>query len=62
MIFLGPDKIEIMFMIFLTPNSVELIFLGSLEAILTPVYIVSGYFMFMYRFLSLKRADIFGLQ
>ena len=36
-----------------------LIFLGSLEAILSSICIVSAYFMFMYRFLSIQRADIF---
>ena len=35
MIFLGPNKTEIVFMKFLTPKIVELIFLDSLEAILT---------------------------
>ena len=53
-IFLGPNKIETMFMIFFIPNIAYLIFLGSIEAILTAVFIVSGYFMFMYRFLSIK--------
>ena len=53
-IFLGPNKTETMFMIVLTPNIVLLIFLGLLEAILTSVCIVSGYFMFMYRFLSMR--------
>ena len=44
-IFLGPNKSEIMFMRFLlTSNFVELIFLGSLEAILTSVCIVSKHF------------------
>ena len=56
-------KTEIMnFMIFSTSNIVELIFLGLVEAILTSICIVSGYFLFMYRFLSIKCADILGLQ
>ena len=55
MIFLGPNKTEIMFMILLKSNIVELIFLGSLEqAILTSIRIVSGYLMFMHRFLFVK--------
>ena len=62
MIFLRSNKIEIMFMIFLASNIVKLAFLGSLEAILNSVCIVSGYFMFIYMFLSIKSADIFGLQ
>ena len=58
----GSNKTETVFVIFLTPNIVELIFLGLPEAILTTISIVSGYFMFMDRFLSIKLADVFGLQ
>ena len=47
MIFLGPDKLTSCSSYFWTPNIVELIFLGSLEVILTSVYIVSGYFLFI---------------
>ena len=55
MIVSGPNKTEIMFMIFFDMKYfVELIFLGSLEAILTYICDVSGHFMFMYRFLSIK--------
>ena len=49
-ILLGATKTEIMFMIFLASNIVELILLDFLEAILTSICLVSGYFMFMYRF------------
>ena len=49
---LGPNKI--MSILFLTKNIVEMKFLCLLEAILTSVCIVSGYFMFMDRFLSIK--------
>ena len=53
LIFLGPN--ETGFRILMTSNIVELIFLGSQETILTSVCIVSGYFMFMYRFISIKK-------
>ena len=46
----------------LASNIVKLIFLGSLEAILTSICIVLGHFMFTYRFLSIKWAEIFGFQ
>ena len=39
-IFLGPNRTEIMLKIFFTSNIVELIFLGALEAILTSICIV----------------------
>ena len=56
MIFLGPKKTETMLIIFfLIPNIVELIFLGSMDAILTFICIVWGYFMFMYRFTYIHR-------
>ena len=50
----GPNKAETMFMKCLTPNIVELIFLVELQAILTSLGIVSGHFMFMYRFQIIK--------
>ena len=50
----GSNKTKTVVMIFLTPNIVTLIFLGSLEAILTDIRIVLGYFLFMYGFLSIK--------
>ena len=56
MISLSPNKTEIMFMIFFGIKhcltiadgaKCEMILLGSLEAILTSICIVSGYSMFM---------------
>ena len=54
MIFLGPKKTKTMFMIFFIPNIVELIFLGLLDVMLFSICIVSGHFMFIYWFLSIK--------
>ena len=67
MISLGLNKTETMFMIFFYSkhryiDTLLLIFFGAMEAILTSICIVLGYFMFMYRFLGIKWADIFGLQ
>ena len=57
---LGQNETETMFMMFFTPNIVILMFLGSVEAILKSFCILSGYLTFMYRFQSIKRADILG--
>ena len=55
-------KLKLCSLYFLIPNIVELIFLGSLEVMLFSICIVSGHFMFIYWFLSIKWGDIFGLQ
>ena len=62
MIFLGPNKTETMFMIFFDTKHRLTDISGFTRDNLDFFCIVSGYFMFMYRFLSIKLADIFGLQ
>ena len=60
--FLVQKRLQLCTQYFLASNIVKLIFFASLEAILTFICIVSGHFMFIYRFLSIKWGDIFGLQ
>ena len=52
-------KLKLCWWYFLIPNIVILIFLGSMEAILTSICIVWGYFMFMYKVYRYKMSWYF---